>query len=225
MNVLVVDDHAPFRARARRMLELAGHRVVGEAATPDEALEQSARLAPEVVLLDVQLGDADGLAILDALSRCSPAPRVVLLSSREAQDYGSRLDGIAAAGFIHKPDLSAGSFAAALVIGIPGRIYVITTAIWDSTLSYPPDYGRASAMGLAPWSFCTRACSDAAPCHTAPSPRAALARKASSLDRRRLGCEKSTPRSPTSSSKAASQGRSGSVGRRTKPPWASPRGT
>jgi iron(III) transport system permease protein len=41
-----------------------------------------------------------------------------------------------------------GSFAAALVIGIPARIYVITTAIWDSTLSYPPDYGRASAMGL-----------------------------------------------------------------------------
>src|SRR5215467_1446260 len=42
-----------------------------------------------------------------------------------------------------------GSFAAALVIGIPARIYVITTAIWDSTLSFPPDYGRASAMGLA----------------------------------------------------------------------------
>jgi iron(III) transport system permease protein len=42
-----------------------------------------------------------------------------------------------------------GSFAAALVIGIPARIYVITTAIWDSTLSYPADYGRASAMGLA----------------------------------------------------------------------------
>jgi iron(III) transport system permease protein len=42
-----------------------------------------------------------------------------------------------------------GSFAAALVIGIPARIYVITTAIWDSTLSYPPDYGRASAMGIA----------------------------------------------------------------------------
>ena len=42
-----------------------------------------------------------------------------------------------------------GSFAAALVLGIPGRIYVITTAIWDSTLSYPPDYGRAAAMGLS----------------------------------------------------------------------------
>ena len=42
-----------------------------------------------------------------------------------------------------------GSFAAALVIGIPARIYVITTSIWESTLSYPPDYGRAAAMGLA----------------------------------------------------------------------------
>jgi iron(III) transport system permease protein len=42
-----------------------------------------------------------------------------------------------------------GSFAVALVIGIPARVYVITTAIWDSTLAYPPDYGRASAMGLA----------------------------------------------------------------------------
>ena len=42
-----------------------------------------------------------------------------------------------------------GSFAVALVIGIPARVYVITTAIWNSTLSYPPAYGRASAMGLA----------------------------------------------------------------------------
>ncbi|TXL70941.1 iron ABC transporter permease [Vineibacter terrae] len=42
-----------------------------------------------------------------------------------------------------------GSFAAALVIGIPGRIYVITTSIWEATLSYPPDYGRAAAMGLS----------------------------------------------------------------------------
>ena len=42
-----------------------------------------------------------------------------------------------------------GSFAAALVLGIPGRFYVITTAIWEATLSYPPDYGRAAAMGLS----------------------------------------------------------------------------
>jgi len=42
-----------------------------------------------------------------------------------------------------------GSFAAALVLGVPGRFFVITTAIWEATLSFPPDYGRAAAMGLA----------------------------------------------------------------------------
>ena len=42
-----------------------------------------------------------------------------------------------------------GSFAAAFVLGIPGRFYVVTTAIWESTLSFPPDYGHAAAMGLS----------------------------------------------------------------------------
>jgi iron(III) transport system permease protein len=41
-----------------------------------------------------------------------------------------------------------GAFAAAFVLGIPGRFFVITTAIWEATLSYPPDYGRAAALGL-----------------------------------------------------------------------------
>jgi len=42
-----------------------------------------------------------------------------------------------------------GSFAAALVLGLPGRFFVVTTAIWQYTLSYPPEYGKASALGLA----------------------------------------------------------------------------
>lgn len=42
-----------------------------------------------------------------------------------------------------------GAFAAAFVLGIPGRFYVVTTAIWEATLSFPPDYGRAAALGLS----------------------------------------------------------------------------
>ncbi|HVY14945.1 MAG TPA: iron ABC transporter permease [Rhodopila sp.] len=42
-----------------------------------------------------------------------------------------------------------GAFAAAFVLGIPGRFYVITTAIWESTQSFPPDYGTAAALGLS----------------------------------------------------------------------------
>src|ERR1700756_2927237 len=42
-----------------------------------------------------------------------------------------------------------GAFAAAFVLGIPGRFYVVTTAIWESTQSFPPNYGRAAALGLS----------------------------------------------------------------------------
>ncbi|MEA2767439.1 MAG: iron(III) transport system permease protein [Acetobacteraceae bacterium] len=42
-----------------------------------------------------------------------------------------------------------GAFAAAFVLGIPGRFYVVTTAIWEATQSFPPDYGRAAALGLS----------------------------------------------------------------------------
>jgi iron(III) transport system permease protein len=42
-----------------------------------------------------------------------------------------------------------GAFAAAFVLGIPGRFYVVTTAIWEATQSFPPQYGRAAALGLS----------------------------------------------------------------------------
>ena len=42
-----------------------------------------------------------------------------------------------------------GSFAAAFVLGLPGRYVVITTAIWQAVQSFPPDYPRAAAMGIA----------------------------------------------------------------------------
>ena len=59
-TVLVVDDHAGFRSRARLLLEADGYEVVGEAADGTSALAASRRLHPEVVLLDVQLPDLDG---------------------------------------------------------------------------------------------------------------------------------------------------------------------
>ena len=48
--------------------------------------------------------------------------------------------------FVFAEMLSA--FAAAFVLGIPSRFIVITTVIWQSTSAYPPEYGRAAAMGL-----------------------------------------------------------------------------
>jgi DNA-binding NarL/FixJ family response regulator len=109
-SVLIVDDHEVFRSRARKLLELAGYDVVGEACDATGAIAETRRLKPDVVLLDIQLPDTDGFSVLSDLVSSPTAPRVVLISSREASDYGSRLEDTAAAGFIHKPDLSRTSF-------------------------------------------------------------------------------------------------------------------
>ena len=55
MSVLIVDDHARFRARARRLLEAEGYAIVGEAQDGASGLAAAEELRPDVVLLDVHL--------------------------------------------------------------------------------------------------------------------------------------------------------------------------
>ena len=60
-TVLIVDDHSGFRATARELLECEGYEVVGEAADAATAIAEARRLQPDIVLLDVQLPDFDGV--------------------------------------------------------------------------------------------------------------------------------------------------------------------
>jgi DNA-binding NarL/FixJ family response regulator len=110
---LIVDDHEPFRAVARELLERAGYVVSGEAADAEEAFDAIAADAPDAVLLDVQLPDRDGFAVATALA-AADGPAVVLVSSREADDYGRRIVACGARGFISKSKLSAAALAALL---------------------------------------------------------------------------------------------------------------
>jgi CheY-like chemotaxis protein len=110
-TVLIVDDHAGFRGFARRLLEAGGYTVVGEAEDGASALAAVGELRPELVLLDVMLPDTDGFAVAERLAGNGEEPVVVLTSSREAADFGQRLEQTSAHGFIHKDELSGAALA------------------------------------------------------------------------------------------------------------------
>jgi DNA-binding NarL/FixJ family response regulator len=105
-SVLIVDDHPAFRATARQLLETEGFEVVGEAEDGASALECVARLRPEVVLLDVQLPDMDGFEVASRLCSNGTRAKVVLISSREAAEFGALVTTCGSHGFIPKGELS-----------------------------------------------------------------------------------------------------------------------
>lgn len=105
-RVLVVDDHEGFRTYARVFLAAQGFAVVGEAADGATAVIEERRLRPDIVLLDIQLPDGDGFEVAQRLLSQPRPPAVVLISTREAGDYGDRIATSGARGFIAKSRLT-----------------------------------------------------------------------------------------------------------------------
>lgn len=104
-RVLLVDDHAGFRARTRRSLELSGWEVVAEAEDGAGGLRLAREHAPDVVLLDVGLPDRSGLEISAELARTTDA-KVILVSTRDPDDLVWLLPASGALGFVPKDELT-----------------------------------------------------------------------------------------------------------------------
>lgn len=110
-TVVIADDHPSFRASARAILQSEGFDVVGEAEDGAGAIDAVHALDPDVLLLDVQLPDMDGFAVCGGLGLNGGPPAVVLVSSRDASDYGGLIEESGARGFIPKAELSGSALA------------------------------------------------------------------------------------------------------------------
>lgn len=104
-SFLVVDDHVLIRDAMRAVLqELRADCEVREAGTAAEALEALAARTPDLVLLDVNLPDRDGLDLLQEMRRTSPLVPTAMLSSSNDGDTVARSLAQGAVGFIPKSD-------------------------------------------------------------------------------------------------------------------------
>jgi DNA-binding NarL/FixJ family response regulator len=114
-TVLIVDDHPSFRASARAILEADGFTIVGEAEDGAAALSAIGTLRPDLVLLDIQLPDMSGFDVCAEIALSNgTAPQVVLVSSRDACDFGPLIERSGARGFVAKAELSGDAVATLL---------------------------------------------------------------------------------------------------------------
>jgi two-component system response regulator EvgA len=114
MTVLVVDDHSSFRNAAKLLLEFEGYEVVGEAEDGYSGLAAARELAPDLVLLDIQLPDIDGFDVAARLTSDDAPPAVILTSSQDGADFGMLIRRSGARGFIPKAEITGARLAALL---------------------------------------------------------------------------------------------------------------
>jgi DNA-binding NarL/FixJ family response regulator len=108
IQCLIVDDSREFLEAAQTLLEREGLTIAGVASTSAEALRKTDTLRPDVVLVDVSLGDESGIELARRLV-AGPAhdARVILISTRSEAELADLIAMSPAAGFLPKSELSA----------------------------------------------------------------------------------------------------------------------
>ena len=108
LRCLLVDDNDAFLETASLLLEREGLTVAGVASSIAQALRQARALRPDIILVDIGLGDESGfdLARLLAQDGQGGGADVILISTGAETDYRDLIDDSPAAGFLAKSELS-----------------------------------------------------------------------------------------------------------------------
>jgi DNA-binding NarL/FixJ family response regulator len=147
LRVLVVDDHPMVRAGLRSMLTDSDVQIVAEAGTGAEAVEAVGRLAPALVLLDVELPDMDGIQALARIKAQAPGAAVLMVSMHDNPALVRRAIEAGAAGYVLK-GIDRRELLAA-VHAIRDGESVLDPALLRSLVATPPAAGREAAASEA----------------------------------------------------------------------------
>lgn len=123
-RILLVDDHRMVREALRGLIDTAAElTVVGEAGDGREALEHARRLRPDVVVIDVDMPELNGVEATRQLKQQLPRIRVLALSMHGAGRYVTRMLEAGATGYMLK-DCAFDELAAAIATVADGRVYL-----------------------------------------------------------------------------------------------------
>jgi len=107
-SVLVVDDQAPFRLAAKAVLRrLDEFDLAGEASSGREAIELVNRLHPELVLMDINMPQMNGIEATRQILAAHPETVVVLCSTYDVRDLPTEAGDSGAVGYVNKEQLGA----------------------------------------------------------------------------------------------------------------------
>ena len=111
-RIMIVDDHAGYRGALRQLLAASGFLVVAEAGDGAGALRLAPETRPDIVLLDIQLPDLDGFEVARRMASWPEPPLVILISSRDADEYGGQVEAAPCRGFLPKSRLTGAAIRA-----------------------------------------------------------------------------------------------------------------
>lgn len=124
IRILLVDDHAIVRDGLRMLIESqTGMKVVGEAGNRKEALQLATSVSPDLVLLDLDLGDENGLTFLSELREVAKNARILVLTGLKDSDAHRQAIRLGAMGVVLK-EHAAGVLIKAIEKVHAGEVWV-----------------------------------------------------------------------------------------------------
>jgi DNA-binding NarL/FixJ family response regulator len=123
-KVLIVDDHPVFRGGLAQIISAEPDLVVcGQAASASQGIEGTARLKPDIVLLDISLPDRSGLEVLKSIRSAHRGAKVLVVSMHDEALYADRVLRLGGDGYIMKQE-DPGEIVTAIRDVLDGHIYV-----------------------------------------------------------------------------------------------------
>jgi len=149
IRVLVVEDHQSVRAGWRALFAAEPDiELVGEAATGEEALQKTAELEPQVVLMDIRLPDMSGIEATARLKRTHPDVCVIAVTAYDSVAYLTQAIASGASGYLDK-GAPGPLVAQAIRAAVSGRGLVLTSFLGGAAQP-PAEAARLTRQGQVP---------------------------------------------------------------------------